>query len=143
MAKKKKGAYKCGACGKIGHNARTCPSKKAKKAAKSTPKPEPKPEKVVEPEAPKAPVRPSHKVALSRTVDLTSETRLPKDPRPITAGQYQCPRCNQVATLVLVELEVDGTGRRPRDLRCEKCLNKTKVHEIIIWGASPDDAPSA
>lgn len=128
---KKRRTYRCGKCGENGHNARTCPTKavaavkvEAKAVGLLTETPEP---------AAKAP---EGQFPLDGTSDLTVARRTGPSEPAAPAAPYDCPACNQVAVLVLVE-RPDATPA----LRCEKCHNSSPITKILKWGASPKDKP--
>ncbi|MCI0562785.1 MAG: hypothetical protein MN733_30250 [Nitrososphaera sp.] len=136
---KPRGNYKCGKCGDMGHNARTCPTKVAKVEPVVAPTPVAESgwvltgTKVVE----TPPVPPVAQVPLSTSDDFTHRpievsTRPARPPSP-----YDCPTCKCVGILVLVEL-IDGTPQ----LRCEHCHNKVACRVIMKWGAAPLDKPA-
>lgn len=131
MAKKKKASYKCGHCGEMGHNARTCPNKDVSEVPKKKPKPVPK--KVRTKKAG------PNVVPVDRTVDLVDTDRN-RPPRPTGPGCFQCPTCNRASTLVLVQLTAEQGGSK--QMRCELCHNKTPIEKILLWGAQPTDAPA-
>jgi hypothetical protein len=63
-----------------------------------------------------------------------------------TAAPYRCPKCNQVAIIVIVRVkdynESFKTGKElfMGETRCEQCMNKPNPAELILkWGARPDE----
>lgn len=126
----KKTTYKCGNCGKTGHNARRCPTKGKKP---SPPKKEAPAEE--EKEAPKA--APTVVNLSAASVDMAAAERPPtsqvKDP-----GKFRCPNCSQVGVLVIVALPPNQSGESREVMKCEYCHNKAPAHSIITWGAAPD-----
>ena len=118
----KKRTVTCSTCDKTGHNARTCPTKNAPK-----PTPAPKPE-------PKTQHRVPRRAA--PTADIGTAA---------TASPYRCPKCNQVAILVIVKVKDHNMSHKlgrevfSGEMRCEQCMNKpTPSDLILVWGATPD-----
>jgi len=128
---KTKGMYKCGKCGNLGHNARTCAQAKVAPPA-AAPAAAP-----IEAQAVEEKPDPGPQIPMGETMDLTAARRGPSG-RPINApSPFECPTCLRVGVLVLVELEQGA-----KQLRCEHCHNKVKVKIILKWGAQPGDKPA-
>jgi hypothetical protein len=61
-----------------------------------------------------------------------------------TAAPYRCPKCNQVAILLIAQVKDYVASQRAGkdvfkgDQRCEQCMNKPDpCNLILIWGAKP------
>lgn len=130
---KTKRTYKCGGCGELGHNKRTCPQKSATPAATATATVEPS---TVEPPVLDPEPTPTTQLPLDGSVDMTVGRRGDTGRPEVPAAPYDCPACERIAVLVLVELQ-DGN----KALRCEHCLNSSPVKTILKWGAFPKDKP--
>ena len=61
------------------------------------------------------------------------------------AAPYPCPKCGQIAVLVIVRVkDHDQSFKQKKDVfkgetRCEKCFNKPPSDLILKWGAAPDE----
>lgn len=140
MPKKKKSATKrtvtCGKCKQEGHNARTCKTESV---------PEPVAKMIYTSEdIPPPPVKPGSK----RRIDYRTERREAPTAGKVSANDYasySCPKCNQVAILVVVRIRDHGASfRQGRDVyvpefRCEECFNKPPADLILKWGAEPNE----
>lgn len=135
----------CGGCGQDGHNKRTCPSKGAPTTATAvapppvvtSPEPAPPPAPTPKPVAPTKTYKPPTRVREAPTGDRGTAA---------TAAPYRCPKCNQVAILVIVKVKdyvrSQQTGKEvfKGDQRCEQCLNKPDPTTLILkWGARPGE----
>jgi hypothetical protein len=141
---------KCGGCGNEGHNTRTCPSKEAPRSETATATATP-PEPVVETKTEAKTEVPPPPVPKKTRID-TREAR-PRREAPTgdrgtaaTAAPYRCPKCNQVAILVVVRVKDHVLSQRAgRDIfkgdqRCEQCLNKPDPTTLILkWGVKPGE----
>jgi hypothetical protein len=146
MSKSKvKRTVACGGCGADGHNKRTCPSKGAigspVTATAEPPVTTSAPEVKAEVVAPKPVVLPK-----GREVVSTRKREAPTADRgtAATAAPYRCPKCNQVAILVIVRVknyvasQTEGKEVWRGDQRCEQCMNKPDPCSLIlVWGAKP------
>ena len=133
--KTEKRTVTCGKCKETGHNARTCPTPATAAAPKT--------------EVPTPPV--PQKEVLTKDEERRMST-VPKRDAPTasnsgsTAAPYRCPKCNQVAIIVIGRvLDHNATFKTGEDVfkgetRCEQCMNKPTPAELILkWGARPNE----
>jgi hypothetical protein len=124
---KKKRVITCSKCSKTGHNARTC-----KEGLKPKPEPKKKTKKTPTPVA-------KRKGAPKR------ERPAPTRGNESAAAPYDCPRCNQIAVLVVVKVKdnnktyLAGKDVFTTEMRCEKCFQKPPTDLIVKWGAHPGE----
>ena len=129
----------CGKCKEPGHNARTCPNKKKITSSKDIPPP------------PTGKIKTKIDTRFEQTERRMST--VPKRDAPTAdtgatanASPYRCPKCNEVAILVVVKVkDHDQTFKQKKDVfkgetRCEKCMNKPVPSDLILkWGAAPNE----
>lgn len=156
----KKTSYKCGYCGKKGHNSRGCDKVNktiTEKTASVIDKTEsvsshvaeiptannPTPAAETPPVVEQAPVK-EHVATIvalnASTIDISAAT--PVTSSPVKGfGKFRCPNCNQVGVLVVVAMPADSKGTHKQVMKCEFCHNKAPAHSIITWGATPNAVP--
>ena len=146
--KKRKGkrTVTCGKCKKTGHNSRTC------KPTAETTAPVVKKEIKSSADIPPPPTKKIRTKIDERREKAVRRNVVPKRDAP-TAGNtsvndyapYRCPKCHQVAILVVVRVKDHGaTFRLKKDVfvpetRCEKCFTKPPSDLILKWGAYPNE----
>lgn len=145
---KTKRTVACGGCGGEGHNKRTCPNKgtaEAPAVAPATAEPPVTtsvPETVAKVEPVKKAVPPKEDAPSPRRREAPTADRGTAS----TAAPYRCPKCNQVAILVIARVRDYVASQRTGkdvwkgDQRCEQCMNKPDPCNLILkWGAKPGE----